>query len=139
MAKVGFWLKGANGKLAGATVYQSNGETIMREVVKPTDAKTTGQILQRIKLASVSTPMKVVLLTALSLLARGLTATGCALPLTWLTSSVLTRPITSANVSMQQRQAYQILSSQRMSSYFDTSSFWLNESVGFTDPFSPRQ
>lgn len=36
MAKVGFWLKGANGKLAGATVYQSNGETIMREVVKPT-------------------------------------------------------------------------------------------------------
>ena len=43
MAKTGFWLKGANGKLAGATIYQSNGETIMREVVKGTDAKTTGQ------------------------------------------------------------------------------------------------
>lgn len=48
MAKVGFWLQNANGKLAGATIYQSNGETVMREVVKPTDAKTTGQLLQRI-------------------------------------------------------------------------------------------
>lgn len=53
MAKVGFWLKGANGKLAGATVYQSNGETVMREVVKPTDAKTTGQVLQRIVMHTV--------------------------------------------------------------------------------------
>lgn len=53
MAKVGFWLKGANGKLAGATVYQSNGETLMREVVKPTDAKTTGQVLQRIVMHTV--------------------------------------------------------------------------------------
>ena len=53
MAKVGFWLKGAKGKLAGATVYQSNGETIMREVVKPTDAKTTGQVLQRIVMHTV--------------------------------------------------------------------------------------
>jgi hypothetical protein len=32
MAKTGFWLKGANGKLAGATIYQQNGETVMREV-----------------------------------------------------------------------------------------------------------
>lgn len=53
MAKVGFWLKGANGKLAGATMYQSNGETIMREVVKPTDSKTTGQLLQRIVMHTV--------------------------------------------------------------------------------------
>ena len=34
MSKVGFWLKGGNGKLAGATVYKSNGETVMREVDK---------------------------------------------------------------------------------------------------------
>lgn len=48
MAKVGFWLKGSKGKLAGATMYQSNGETIMREVVSPSNPKTDGQLLQRI-------------------------------------------------------------------------------------------
>lgn len=48
MAKTGFWLKGANGKLAGATIYQSNGETVMREVVSPTNPKTEKQIIQRI-------------------------------------------------------------------------------------------
>lgn len=48
MAKTGFWLKGAKGKLAGATLYQSNGETIMREVVSPSNPKTDGQLLQRI-------------------------------------------------------------------------------------------
>ena len=53
MAKTGFWLRNAKGKLAGATIYQSNGETIMREVVKPTDAKTTGQVLQRIVMHTV--------------------------------------------------------------------------------------
>ena len=48
MAKTGFWLKGANGKLAGATIYQQNGETVMREVVSPTNPKTEKQIIQRI-------------------------------------------------------------------------------------------
>lgn len=48
MAKTGFWLKGANGKLAGATIYQQNGETVMREVVAPTNPKTEKQIIQRI-------------------------------------------------------------------------------------------
>lgn len=48
MAKVGFWLKGAKGKLAGATVYQQNGETVMREVVSPSNPKTEKQIIQRI-------------------------------------------------------------------------------------------
>ena len=48
MAKTGFWLRGANGKLAGATIYQSNGETVMREVVSPTNPKTEKQIIQRI-------------------------------------------------------------------------------------------
>lgn len=48
MAKTGFWLKGANGKLAGATIYKQNGETIMREVVSPSNPKTTQQLIQRI-------------------------------------------------------------------------------------------
>lgn len=48
MAKVGFWLRGSKGKLAGATMYQSNGETVMREVVSPSNPKTDGQLLQRI-------------------------------------------------------------------------------------------
>ena len=48
MAKVGFWLNGANGKLAGATLYKQNGETLMREVVTPTNPKTEKQIIQRI-------------------------------------------------------------------------------------------
>ena len=48
MAKVGFWLRNANGKLAGATIYQQNGETVMREVVSPSNPKTERQILQRI-------------------------------------------------------------------------------------------
>ena len=46
--KTGFWLKGGKGKLAGATVYQQNGETMMREVVSPTNPKTEKQIIQRI-------------------------------------------------------------------------------------------
>lgn len=49
MAKVGFWLQKANGKLAGATLYQQNGETVMREVnTRPSNPKTTAQIVQRI-------------------------------------------------------------------------------------------
>lgn len=46
--KTGFWLRGGNGKLAGATVYQQNGETVMREVVTPANPKTNAQLLQRI-------------------------------------------------------------------------------------------
>lgn len=49
MAKVGFWLQKANGKLAGATLYQQNGETVMREVnARPSNPKTTAQTVQRI-------------------------------------------------------------------------------------------
>ena len=48
MAKVGFWLKGAKGKLANSTLYQANGETLIREVVTPTNPKTEKQIIQRI-------------------------------------------------------------------------------------------
>lgn len=48
--KTGFWLRGGSGKLAGATVYKdkSTGETIMREVVTPTNPKTEKQMIQRI-------------------------------------------------------------------------------------------
>lgn len=48
MAKVGFWLKGSKGKLAGATMYQQNGSTVMREIVSPSNPKTNAQLLQRI-------------------------------------------------------------------------------------------
>lgn len=49
MAKVGFWLRSAKGKLAGATLYQQNGETVMREVnSSPSNPKTTAQTVQRI-------------------------------------------------------------------------------------------
>ena len=51
--KTGFWLKGGKGKLAGATVYQQNGETVMREVVSPTNPKTEKQIIQRIVMHTV--------------------------------------------------------------------------------------
>ena len=53
MSKAGFWLRGSKGKLAGATLYQSNGETIMREVVSPSNPKTDGQLLQRIVMHTV--------------------------------------------------------------------------------------
>lgn len=48
MSKVGFWLRGSKGKLAGATMYQQNGETVMREIVTPSNPKTTAQLVQRI-------------------------------------------------------------------------------------------
>ena len=54
MAKTGFWLHGASGKLAGATMSKgANGETIMREVVTPKNPKTEGQSIQRIIMATV--------------------------------------------------------------------------------------
>ena len=46
--KTGFWLRGGKGKLAGATVYQQSGETVMREVVTPSNPKTEKQMIQRI-------------------------------------------------------------------------------------------
>jgi hypothetical protein len=51
--KTGFWLKGGKGKLAGATVYQQNGETVMREVVSPSNPQTEGQMIQRIIMLTV--------------------------------------------------------------------------------------
>lgn len=50
MAKTGFWLKGAKGKLAGTTLYKdpTTGETIMREIVTPANPKTDKQLMQRV-------------------------------------------------------------------------------------------
>lgn len=53
MAKTGFWLRGANGKLAGATIYQSNGKTQMREIVAPKNPQTDAQLIQRAIMATV--------------------------------------------------------------------------------------
>ena len=47
--KTGFWLRNGSGRLAGATVYKDgNGNTVMREVVSPSNPKTQAQMVQRI-------------------------------------------------------------------------------------------
>ena len=49
MAKSGFWLRGARGKLAGASIGKgSQGGTVIREIVTPKNPKTTAQMIQRI-------------------------------------------------------------------------------------------
>ena len=53
MAKSGFWLRGAEGKLAGTTLYRSNGETQQREIVTPKNPQTNAQMIQRAIMASV--------------------------------------------------------------------------------------
>lgn len=56
MAKTGFWLRGASGKFAGAALQRgSNGETIIREIVAPSNPKTQAQMIQRIIMATVGT------------------------------------------------------------------------------------
>lgn len=54
MSKVGFWLKGSTGKLAGTTLYKgANGETIQREIVAPSNPKTQAQNIQRIVMSTI--------------------------------------------------------------------------------------
>lgn len=54
MAKAGFWLRGAKGKLAGASMGKgANGQTIMREIVTPRNPKTNAQMIQRAIMATV--------------------------------------------------------------------------------------
>lgn len=49
MAKTGFWLNGAKGKVAGTTIYQANGETVMRVINRTVkNPKTKAQLIQRI-------------------------------------------------------------------------------------------
>lgn len=47
MAKVGFWLRGARGKLAGSVLANSPHGTIVREKKTPANPKTHAQALQR--------------------------------------------------------------------------------------------
>lgn len=55
MAKAGFWLRGARGKLAGTSLGRgANGATIMREIVTPKNPRTNPQMLQRAVSATVS-------------------------------------------------------------------------------------
>lgn len=54
MAKTGFWLRGAQGKLAGAAIQRgSNGETIIREIVTPANPNTVKQRIQRVIVSTV--------------------------------------------------------------------------------------
>lgn len=53
MAKAGFWLRGARGKLAGASAQKGQNGTILREIVKPRNPKTGKQIYQRAIMATV--------------------------------------------------------------------------------------
>lgn len=53
MAKVGFYLRGARGKLAGAVFQRgADGGTVAREIVKPKNPKTSGQLAQRMIFAT---------------------------------------------------------------------------------------
>lgn len=52
MAKSGFWLRGAKGKFAGASIYRGKTGTIMREIVPVTNPKTNRQMLQRGRFAN---------------------------------------------------------------------------------------
>ena len=54
MAKTGFWLRGAKGKLAGTTMYRGRKGTIQREIVNPRNPKSTAQMLQRIAFSTVA-------------------------------------------------------------------------------------
>lgn len=54
MAKTGFWLRKAQGKLAGTTIYQDgNGNTVQREIVTPKNPRTEAQLIQRILMHTV--------------------------------------------------------------------------------------
>lgn len=49
MAKSGFWLQGAKGKMAGTTIYQANGSTVMRVINRSIkNPRTKAQLIQRI-------------------------------------------------------------------------------------------
>lgn len=54
MASVNLWLRGARGKFAGASLSKgTNGETIAREVVTPTNPNTDKQLYQRMIMATI--------------------------------------------------------------------------------------
>lgn len=54
MAKTGFWLRGAKGKLDGTTLYRTSTGTVMRVINNsPKNPKTSAQMIQRATIASV--------------------------------------------------------------------------------------
>lgn len=59
MAKVGFWLRGARGKLAGSVLHKSPNGTIAREKVDPKNPKTFSQATQRAIFATVTRTAKI--------------------------------------------------------------------------------
>lgn len=56
MAKTGFWLRGAKGKLAGTTIYRGKGgATIQREInTQPSNPRSQAQMTQRASFADVA-------------------------------------------------------------------------------------
>lgn len=54
MAKVGFWLRGAKGKLAGASISNSPNGTVMRTIVTPKNPRSDKQMAQRAIFATVA-------------------------------------------------------------------------------------
>ena len=48
MAKVGFWLQGSTGKLAGSALQKGVNGTVIRQITKTKNPKTANQILQRV-------------------------------------------------------------------------------------------
>lgn len=54
MAKVGLWLKGAKGKLAGTVLSTSRGVTTVRENVTPSNPNSESQTLQRARFKLIS-------------------------------------------------------------------------------------
>ena len=54
MAKSGFWLRRAKGKLAGTVLYNAGGSTIQREIVTPKNPQSDNQMRQRAAFAGAS-------------------------------------------------------------------------------------
>lgn len=61
MAKVGFWLNGAKGKLAGAALQKGEKGTVARQLVTPKNPQTSLQMAQRIAFGTVTSAAKFVL------------------------------------------------------------------------------
>jgi hypothetical protein len=61
MAKVGFWLQGAKGKLAGASLQKGEKGTVARQLVVPKNPQTKPQMLQRVAFGTVASAAKYML------------------------------------------------------------------------------
>lgn len=61
MAKVGVWLRGARGKLAGNVLHKGEKATIIRENVIPRNPQSVGQMLQRVAFGTVASAAKYLL------------------------------------------------------------------------------